>query len=261
MKIQDQIGNVLELQKTPIRIISLVPSQTELLVDLDLQESVAGITKFCVHPLSIKNEKVIVGGTKNINIQKIKELQPDIILCNKEENTKEIVELCSEVAPTHVSDIFSVNDSLELIHQYGLIFSCESLAAESSKKISLLFNDFKAFVKDKDSKKVAYFIWKKPWMVAGSNTFINFLLELNKFDNVYKSKQRYPEVDLEDLKLKNELDYLFLSSEPYPFKEDDKDELQVQFKNQDVLLVDGEMFSWYGTRLIKAFEYFKTLHK
>jgi ABC-type Fe3+-hydroxamate transport system substrate-binding protein len=261
MKIQDQIGNVLELQKTPIRIISLVPSQTEFLVDFYLQESIVGLTKFCVHPLSIKNEKVIVGGTKNINIQKIKELQPDIILCNKEENTKEIVELCSEVAPTHVSDIFSINDSLELIHQYGFIFSCESLAAESSKKISLLFNDFKAFVKDKDSKKVAYFIWKKPWMVAGSNTFINFLLELNKFDNVYKSKQRYPEVDLEDLKLKNELDYLFLSSEPYPFKEDDKDELQAQFKNQDVLLVDGEMFSWYGTRLIKAFEYFKTLHK
>ena len=261
IKLQDQIGNVLELQKTPIRIISLVPSQTELLVDLGLKESIVGITKFCIHPLSIKNEKVIVGGTKNINIQKIKDLQPDIILCNKEENTKEIVELCLQIAPTHVSDIFSINDSLELIYQYGIIFSCKTLAQSISEKISFLLNDFKAFVKDKDSKKVAYFIWKKPWMVAGNNTFINFLLEINKFDNVYKSEQRYPEVDLDSLKGKDDLDYLFLSSEPYPFKAEDKDELQKLFLNQDVLLVDGEMFSWHGSRLIKAFEYFKTLHK
>jgi ABC-type Fe3+-hydroxamate transport system substrate-binding protein len=261
IKILDQIGNELEFQKTPVRIISLVPSQTELLVDLGLEESIVGVTKFCVHPVSIRKEKVIVGGTKNINIQKIKDLQPDIILCNKEENTKEIVELCLQIAPTHVSDIFILNDALELIDQYGLVFSCKTSADDLIQKIHLLFNDFKNFVKDKDSKKVAYFIWKKPWMVAGNNTFINFLLEINKFDNIYKTEQRYPEVDLEDLKLKNEIDYFLLSSEPYPFKKEDKEELQMQFKNQSILLVDGEMFSWYGTRLIKAFEYFKMLHK
>jgi iron complex transport system substrate-binding protein len=260
MKIQDQIGNKIELQKTPLRIISLVPSQTELLVDLGLEKSIVGVTKFCVHPLSLKKEKTIVGGTKNINIQKIKELNPDIILCNKEENTKEIVEQCLKIAPTHVSDIFTIDDVLTLINQYSIIFSCKTLAAKISDKILFSFNDFQELVKDKEPKKAAYFIWKKPWMVAGNNTFINSILELNKFDNIYKNKQRYPEVNLEELKLNSELDYLLLSSEPYPFKEKDIEELKEQFKKQNILLVDGEMFSWYGSRLIKAFEYFKTLH-
>ena len=261
MKIQDQIGNSITLKKTPLRIISLVPSQTELLVDLGLEKNIVGITKFCIHPGSLKKEKTIVGGTKNINIQKIKELNPDIILCNKEENTKEIVEQCLQIAPTHVSDIFTIDDVLILINQYSIIFSCQTMAVKIRDKILLSFNDFQKLIKDREPKKVAYFIWKKPWMVAGNNTFINSILAINKFDNIYKNEQRYPEVNLDELKLENELDYLLLSSEPYPFKEKDVEELQEQFKKQKILLVDGEMFSWYGSRLIMAFEYFKTLHQ
>ena len=260
MKLLDQIGNSIEIKKTPIRIISLVPSQTELLVDLGLMNNIVGVTKFCVHPVSLNKEKTIVGGTKNINIQKIKELNPDIILCNKEENTKEIVAQCIQIAPTHVSDIFTIEDVLTLIDQYSVIFSCKTIAAEISKKIGLSLNEFQKLIADKEPKKVAYFIWKKPWMVAGHSTFINSILEVNKFDNIYKNEQRYPEVNLDELKLKGELDYLLLSSEPYPFKEKDVEELQEQFKKQRIILVDGEMFSWYGSRLIMAFEYFKTLH-
>jgi len=260
MKLQDQIGNSIEIKKTPLRIISLVPSQTELLVDLGLMKNIVGVTKFCVHPMSLKKEKIIVGGTKNINIQKIKELNPDIILCNKEENTKEIVAQCIQIAPTHVSDIFTIEDVLTLINQYSVIFSCKTIATEISKKIRLSLNEFQKLIAGTEPKKVAYFIWKKPWMVAGNNTFINSILGVNKFDNIYKNEQRYPEVNLDELKLKSELDYLFLSSEPYPFKEKDVEELQEQFKKQRIILVDGEMFSWYGSRLIMAFEYFKTLH-
>ena len=112
MKFQDQIGRILELEKTPKRIICLVPSLTELLVDLGLEDCIVGITKFCIHPTHLKQTKAIVGGTKNINVDKIKALNPDIILCNKEENSKEIVKICEEIAPTHVSDIFTINDNL-----------------------------------------------------------------------------------------------------------------------------------------------------
>lgn len=127
---KDQINRIIDLKKTPKRIVSLVPSQTELLVDLGLEDSIVGITKFCVHPAHIKKSKTIVGGTKTIKSEKIAKLKPDIILCNKEENTKEIVELCEKIAPTHVSNIFSINDSKELITQYAHIFSCNIEASK-----------------------------------------------------------------------------------------------------------------------------------
>jgi iron complex transport system substrate-binding protein len=260
MKYQDQLKRTLEFENTPTRIVSLVPSQTELLVDLGLESLIVGVTKFCIHPASLRKNKTVVGGTKQVHFDKIKNLNPDIILCNKEENTKEIVAQCIQIAPTHVSDIFTIEDVLTLIDQYSVIFSCKTIAAEISKKIGLSLNEFQKLIADKEPKKVAYFIWKKPWMVAGNSTFINSILEVNKFDNIYKNEQRYPEVNLDELKLKSELDYLLLSSEPYPFKEKDVEELQEQFKKQRIILVDGEMFSWYGSRLIMAFEYFKTLH-
>ncbi|APG65109.1 cobalamin-binding protein [Tenacibaculum todarodis] len=253
---QDQIGNVLGLKKTPLRIVSLVPSQTELLVDLGLKDSIVGITKFCIHPSSLRKEKTIVGGTKTINTEKIKTLQPDIILCNKEENTKEIVEACLKIAPTHVSDIFTIDDVIELINQYGEIFDCVSKSSEILDDLTNKLTNFQQFIKGEKTIKVAYFIWKNPWMVAGNTTFINHLLELNNFENVFRDKERYPEVDITK---RSSVDAILLSSEPYPFKEKHILELQKKLPNVKVILVDGEMFSWYGSRLLKAFEYFKTL--
>ena len=259
-KIQDQIGNKLVLYKTPTKIISLVPSLTELLVDLVLDENIVGITKFCVHPLDIRKSKLIVGGTKNINFKKITELQPDIIICNKEENTKEIVEKCKKIAPTHTSDIKNIKDTLELISMYGEIFSVEEKSKSIQKQLSILLTDFKVFLENKKTRKVVYIIWKKPWMVAANDTFINYMLALNKFDNIYKDLNRYPEINLEDLQKKKDLELVFLSSEPYPFKEKDLNKLQHKFANCNLQLVNGEYFSWYGTRLLKAFTYFKSLH-
>lgn len=257
---QDQIGRVFELEETPKRIISLVPSQTELLVDLGLEKSIVGVTKFCIHPTYLKQDKKIVGGTKNINIEKIKALKPDIILCNKEENTKEIVQFCMQITSTHVSDIYSINDVFELINQYGDIFSCKTKSSEIKEEINFKLNSFQKFIKGKNVKRVAYFIWKKPWMVVGNNTFINHVLQLNKFANVYQTKERYPEIDIQKAKNEN-IELILLSSEPYPFKGKHILELQEKFKTSKVILVDGEMFSWYGSRLLKAFDYFKTLHQ
>ncbi|WP_298239099.1 helical backbone metal receptor [uncultured Algibacter sp.] len=260
VKIQDQLNRSIHLKETPKRIISLVPSQTELLCDLGLEASLVGITKFCVHPHHIKSNVAVVGGTKQIHLDKIKGLLPDIILCNKEENTKDIVEACEQICAVHVSDIYNISDSLGLIQQYGEIFNCRENASSIIYNIKAELNSFNMFTKNKFSLKVAYFIWKNPWMVAGNHTFINYLLQLNKFQNVYSDKERYPEIELTDSKKNESVDIVMLSSEPFPFKDMHEKELQEIYSNATFILVDGEMFSWYGSRLTKAFTYFKTLH-
>ncbi|APY10141.1 cobalamin-binding protein [Seonamhaeicola sp. S2-3] len=255
-QLKDQINRVISFEKAPKRIVSLVPSQTELLCDLGLESSIVGLTKFCVHPVKIKSKATVVGGTKQLDVEKIKALNPDVILCNKEENTKEIVEACESVCMVHVSDIFTLNDSLQLIKQYGYLFNVEEKALQICNEIEWQYKDFECFVQNKKQLKVVYFIWKNPWMVAANNTFINYLLTLNNFDNYYKSQHRYPEINLE---VKPEIDLVMLSSEPYPFKEKHKKDLEAFYPNAEIVLVDGEMFSWYGSRLTKAFAYFKAL--
>ncbi|RAJ13240.1 ABC transporter substrate-binding protein [Olleya aquimaris] len=261
MKLTDQLGNQLILNSTPKRIVSLVPSQTELLFDLGLEDAVVGITKFCVHPFHFKSTKTIVGGTKQINIEKIKALQPDIILCNKEENTKEIVEACQEICDVHVSDIITINDCLELISQYGQLFNKRTNAQKIIDKINFNLKDFQNYIKDKPTLKTAYFIWRNPWMVAGNNTFINYLLKLNKFENIYSNLQRYPEVDITKIRKEGDPEIILLSNEPYPFKEEHAFELGRHSHHAKTIFVDGEFFSWYGSRLIKAFSYFKLLRE
>ncbi|WP_298543736.1 ABC transporter substrate-binding protein [uncultured Aquimarina sp.] len=257
----DQLGRDIRITSTPMRIISLVPSQTELLVAMGLSNCIVGVTKFCVHPKTIRKEKSVIGGTKNIHLDKIRELDPDIILCNKEENTKEIVETLQEEYTVHVSDISTVEESLELIDQYGKIFNKTSQAATLVSKIRLELRDFLEFVKDKPKKKIAYFIWRKPWMVAGKGTFIHHLLGINGFINMFGHQDRYPEISEEQLPKLKGLDLILLSSEPFPFSETHKNEVIKMLPDAKVILVDGEYFSWYGSRLAEAFVYFRTLHQ
>ncbi|MDC8006206.1 helical backbone metal receptor [Aureisphaera galaxeae] len=255
MRVKDQLNRTLQFSETPKRIVSLVPSQTELLVHLGLRDRIVGVTKFCVHPEELRKEVKVVGGTKNVHFHKIADLQPDIIICNKEENTQEIVEKCEEIAPVWVSDMVSIEDSLDMMTRLGELLGVSQAAGELTDGISSAIKDFDVFMADKPEKRVAYLIWKKPYMAAGKDTFINTLLRLNRFENVLE-KERYPEVTLEDM---NQADLILLSSEPYPFKEKDVEELQ-QKTNATVRLVDGEYFSWYGSRLLGAFPYFKSLH-
>lgn len=257
MKYKDQINRKINLEKTPIRIISLVPSLTELLVDLGLEEQLVGITKFCIYPKHLLKTKTIVGGTKQIHLEKIKALKPDFILCNKEENTKEIFAQVKEITTTYVSDINTINDALNLIEQLGIILNRQQKAILICQEIKFKKANFTTFIKNKPIKKVAYFIWENPFMVVGGNNFINELLVLNNFENVYKDQPRYPEINLNNLK---ETDYILLSSEPYPFQEKHKKVFE-KYTKAKIILVNGEFFSWYGSRLILAFDYFKNLHK
>lgn len=257
---KDQLNRTIHLKSIPKRIISLVPSQTELLVDLGLEDSIVGITKFCVHPKHLKKTKTIVGGTKTIHIDKIKGLQPDIILCNKEENTQEMIAELEQIAPVHISDIYTIDDCLELIMMYGDIFLREKEAQNLIENILEKLEDFKTFVLNKERLKVAYFIWKNPWMIAAKHTFIDELLQINNFENYYKTLERYPEITL-NANQPETADVVFLSSEPFPFKQAYVEEIRNFFPKATILVVDGEMFSWYGSRLLKAFDYFKSLHQ
>ena len=256
----DQLDRKVEIPTPPKRIVSLVPSQTELLTDLGLEDSLVGITKFCVHPEDLRQRKNVVGGTKQVHIGKIRKMAPNIILCNKEENTLEMVTELEKIAPVHVSDVKSIDDSLELIREYGEIFMVREKASELTGRIMDLRADFNEFMKDKPVEKVAYFIWKNPWMAVGKETFIDHLLSLNNFQNVYHAKKsRYPEVNLDKLDA-TIVDKVFLSTEPFPFKEDDKKWFKNAVRKDCIHIVDGEYFSWYGSRLIEAFDYFKKLH-
>jgi ABC-type Fe3+-hydroxamate transport system substrate-binding protein len=256
----DQIGTSHNFERSPQRIISLVPSQTELLYDLGQEAKIIGITKFCVHPYHFKSTKKRVGGTKKVHYEKIRLLAPDIIICNKEENTQEIVTELSKICPVWITNIITIEDNFQMISDFGKLFNCRTEAQKWNDKLAYALTDFKNFIKDKPVKKVAYFIWKNPYMVAGSDNFINELLKLNNFENTYTDKGRYPEIELEKMKAEANPEIVFLSSEPFPFKKEDGYEIE-QFTNKaHTFIVDGEMFSWYGSRLLKAFEYFKMLH-
>jgi len=259
--LQDQIGTQHTFESSPKRIISLVPSQTELLYELGLEESIIGITKFCVHPYHLKSTKKIVGGTKKVHVEKIRLLEPDIIICNKEENTVEIVDELRKICLVWVTDIRTIDDNFQMITDFGIIFNCRTEAQKWNDKLAFGLADFKTFIKDIEIQKVAYYIWKNPYMVAGSDNFINELLKLNHFQNIYLDKGRYPEVEIRRMRLEGDPDLILLSSEPFPFKDEDAFEIGRYTHHAKTVFVDGEMFSWYGSRMLKALAYFKKLHE
>lgn len=260
LTLKDQTGVLNSFPNVPLRIISLVPSQTELLFDLGLETKIVGVTKFCVHPFYAKSVAKVVGGTKKVHYEKIRLLQPDLIIANKEENTLEIVEELRKICTVWVTDIVTIEDNFKMISDFGQIFNKRTEAQKWNDKIRNGLNDFKSFVANAPFRKVAYFIWREPFMVAGKDTFINELLELNHFENIYK-EERYPEVVIENLRTDGDPDLIFLSSEPYPFKEEHAFEIGRFTHHAKTVFVDGEMFSWYGSRLLKAFNYFKQLHQ
>lgn len=257
----DQLGREHFFKTVPKRIVSLVPSQTELLFDLGLEDAIVGITKFCIHPAHLRATKTIVGGTKKVNFASIKALQPDIVICNKEENTLEIVEKLSQICPVWVTDIKTIQDNLKMILDFGRVFNRRTEAQKWVDKINCACLDFQHFIKDKPVQKVAYFIWANPYMVAGGATFINELLTLNHFQNIYASKaSRYPEIELSKIRREGDPEVVFLSSEPFPFKDEHAFEIGRFSHHATTFFVDGELFSWYGSRLLKAFAYFKLVH-
>ena len=240
----------------PKRIISVVPSQTELLIDLGVDEELVGITKFCIHPADKVTHKTLVGGTKTLNLKAIHALQPDLIIANKEENTREQIEELHRHYAVHVTDITTLPDALAMIREVGVLVGKAPEAEQIVQQIETSFSSL-ALIAPRTS--VAYFIWKKPYMVAANGTFIHAMLERAGFQNAFANQTRYPEITPADLRTAHP-DLIFLSSEPYPFNTKHVAELQGICPSSRILLVDGEVFSWYGSRLLRASDYFRNLH-
>jgi len=249
-------GRLVEIPEMPLRIISLVPSQTELLYYLGLQDRIVGKTVFCIHPDQQDGHAEKVGGTKKVRFEKIDELQPDLIICNKEENSKEMVDALSEKYPVWVSDVKSVSDAIKMTQDLGHIL-------QVSEAANALVNDLElAFKKPKIYRKFTclYLIWRKPFMSVGTDTFIHHMMEKGGFVNVLTQYERYPEID-EDLIMALRPELVFLSNEPYPFSEKHIQEIQNLLPNSRIILVDGELFSWYGNRLLNSQSYFNELQR
>lgn len=258
-KVKDQREVEVRVENKPQRIISLVPSLTELLFHLGLDREIIGLTKFCVHPKNRVRAKTMIGGTKNIKIERIKDLQPDLIIANKEENVKMQVEELEKEFPVYVSDINNMEES------YGAMASIGSITGKSEKAESLIKSIKKEFGKlnnwiapEQNRESVAYFIWKDPYMTVGGDTFINQMLREAGYENIFEKEKRYPVLSEENIKEASP-GLIFLSSEPFPFQLKHLEEFKNICPNSHIQIVDGEMFSWYGSRLIKAPGYFKKL--
>lgn len=250
----DQMNRTVNIPSTPKKIISIVPSQTELLFDLGLDEEIAGVTKFCTHPADKVKRRLKVGGTKKLNINQIKKINPDLIIGNKEENEKDQIEELAQNFPVWMSDISNLDDAVDMIQKVGQLVDKEEEATQLTSAITTSFNNLKF---KSSSLKVAYLIWRKPYMVAGKGTFIDDMLKRCGLKNAFEA-DRYPEVFPAQIVDANP-DLVFLSSEPYPFTDRHLTEFQALVPGADIRLVDGELFSWYGSRLLQAPKYFKQL--
>lgn len=256
----DQLNRNISLEAFPQRIISTVPSQTELLYDLELGKEVIGITKFCVYPEDWFRSKERIGGTKNLHLGSIEALKPDLIIANKEENTKEDIEWLAQRYPVWISDVTTLENAKTMIQSVAAMTDRVSLGDNLLKNIRNSFSDLSVRIKEKPRRRAAYLIWKNPYMTIGGDTFINDMLDKAGYENVFYNQRRYPEVDIMTLRTL-EVDTLLLSSEPFPFRDADIIELKKELSHMDIRLVDGEYFSWYGSRLKYAPEYFLKLRE
>ncbi len=256
MTFTDQIGQTIHLPSPPRRIISLVPSQTELLFHLGLDEAVVGLTKFCVHPYEKWRTKPRIGGTKQVDFEKIVALKPDLIIGNKEENDRQQIEQLRQQYPVWMSDISTLEDALDMIKSLGEIAGKLASALDLTSAIRTAFHAVSANSTLKIP--VAYLIWRRPWMAVGSDTFIHHILAQAGFINSLGGKTRYPEITLEEL-AETAPAVIMLSSEPYPFKQQHVAEIQELCQTAIVKLVDGEMLSWYGSRMLLAAPYLANL--
>ncbi|MFY0654864.1 MAG: ABC transporter substrate-binding protein [Cyclobacteriaceae bacterium] len=248
----DQISRKVELPGTPRRIVSLVPSITELLYDLGLYVEIRGITKFCRHPFDKGGDVVIVGGTKSLNLGRIRQIYPDLIIASKEENQKEQIEELSKHFPVWVSDVVDLSGALGMIKSIGEVTDTGEKAVQMTEAIKKGW----VAVKRRFDGKALYLIWNNPAMTIGNDTYIHAVLTYMGLENIANRYSRYP--ILTDEILNSNPDYVFLSSEPFPFKEKHLKHYQKLFPNAQIALVDGEMFSWYGSRMLIAPDYFKT---
>jgi ABC-type Fe3+-hydroxamate transport system substrate-binding protein len=258
--VTDQLNSKLLVPVHAQRIVSLVPSQTELLFYLGLGDRVIGITKFCVHPQKWFRSKTRIGGTKNVDFDKMNVLKPDLIIGNKEENTRSDIEKLSLDYPVWMSDMENLRQVWSMMEMLGSLLNVKQRSADLVAQLKYDFLSLSRCTLNAPTLKVAYFIWQNPFMVAAENTFINSMLQESGFINVFRHLNRYPVIS-PDMLVKANPDVVLLSSEPFPFNVSHVQSFQNILPNAKIEIVDGELFSWYGSRLLFSVEYIKKLRQ
>jgi len=251
MEFRDQLGDLIRLPGYPERIVSLVPSMTETLFDLGLDDEIVGVTRYCTLPAGKVAGRVKVGGTKRFDLPVIEGLRPDLIVGNREENDRDGIVALRKRYPVWIGDVASIDDALLMIRGLGEVVGRPAGAAE-------LIDEIRARLETYPTLKVAYLIWKNPYMAAGGGTFIDAMLRKCGFLNIFGERAGYPRVGLDDLA---DAEVALLASEPYPFTPQEVAAIARACPAPVVRLVDGAVFSWYGSRMRFAGQYFSELRE
>jgi len=240
------------------RIVSLVPSLTELLFDLGLTDRLVGRTQFCVHPNPAVNKVTSVGGTKKIDMEILRGLEPTHVLVNVDENPKEMADDLSaagyDVVVTHP---LTVADNRALYRLIGGIFGAAEEAERLETKFDAALDAVTSAAAGWPERRVLYLIWRKPWMTIAPDTYIADMLALANLRSLNTgSPDRYPEICLDAAILERVDDVLF-STEPFPFTEKHLDAFRREFPDHaaKARLIDAEMVSWYGSRAVPGLHY------
>lgn len=259
-QVQDALGTWHRSVGTTVpRIVSLVPSITELLCDLGLAAYVVGRTGFCIHPHDLVQHIPKIGGTKDVNVEKIRRLAPTHLIVNIDENEKPCVERLAEFIPqVVVTHPQTLADNLALFDLLGTIFNVQDAAQKLRQQFQQAIVELNASLPAAvASQRVLYCIWKDPWMTVSSGTYIADMLAQIGWQVVHAGPTRYPVFSWSD-QIVEQVDLILLSSEPYRFTAQHVAGLEQQ-TGIPVLLVDGEMMSWYGSRSIAGIYYLKHL--
>ncbi|MES2317651.1 MAG: helical backbone metal receptor [Pseudomonadota bacterium] len=239
------------------RIVSLVPSITELLCELGLAPQLVGRTGFCIHPAELVQAIPKIGGTKDVNIEKIRKLAPTHLIVNIDENEKPTVETLAAFVPhVVVTHPMGPRDNLPLARLLGGIFGADARAEAWCAQFEQAYARLEATPKG-PTATVLYCIWQDPWMAVSDDTYIARMLAQIGWRTPQLGTARYPAFSWSEAVVAG-IDGVVLSSEPYRFTQAHADALEQQI-GKPVHLVDGEMMSWYGSRSLAGMGYLREL--
>jgi len=252
----DGRGHEIRLDRRPERIVSLVPSTTETLHHLGCEDRVVGVTRFCVHPQPWVRSLPLVGGTKDVDIQRVRALKPDLVLGNCEENTREIFAALEPEFPVYASFPKTVDQAIDDLGSIGRLLQVEKQAEDWRVKIQEQQRELRSIRQRLEPFSYAYLIWRDPWMSVSNDTFIaSMLAEAGGTNALGSRSHRFPTLTNSDL-MECGADLFLLSSEPFPFRPRHREEIAaLGISESRVRFVNGEFCSWHGVRMRSAMAY------
>lgn len=248
LEVIDDRGMTLRLDRPPMRLVSLVPSTTETICDLGLRERLVGRTRFCIRPRDL-DDVPKVGGTKDVDVDAVLSLSPDLILANQEENVPDQVTALAEHVPVYVAATATVDGAVADLSRLATLLGADAtpwLSRIDAARASL------APWQARRLRAITY-IWREPWMACGGDTFVSSVLAEAGVDNVLADTSRYPTVSPETLK-DLDPDLVVLPTEPFPFKASHADALAdvSGLPRTRFVGMDGQVLTWHGTRLARG---------